>query len=330
MPRNLLRSVTFRQLQVFEKVAKTGNFTTAAEELYLTQPTVSLQMKKLSEDLGVTLFEQVGRKVYLTEIGQALLRACENIFNDIAEFKETIDNIKGIKGGNLKLAGVTTTEYFAPLILGIFYQRYPDITVALKIVDRDTLFRRLDENQDDIYIVDQLPEQSDITAISFVLNPLVVVASPLHPLANKNNITIEDLSNDNFLLREQGSGTRYSLENFLKKTGVEIKSSMELGSNEALKRAVISGLGISVLSEHAIIDECANGSLTMLNVKGFPIQEHWHVIYPNGKKLSLLAEEFLKFALNEGKQYIEASITGIGAKLREPSPGRGRRKSKSK
>lgn len=305
---NLLKTATFRQLQVFDTIAKKGNFTAAAQELYLAQPTVSMQMKKLTDDIGMPLFEQIGRKVYLTEAGKELLATCEAIFSSVEEFNTRIANKKGIKEGNLHLAGVTTTEYFAPLILGIFYQRHPEIKVSLKITDRETLVQRLDRNKDDIYIVDHLSHNKDIEIIPFVENPLVVVAPPNHYLAAKKKLSIHDLAQEHFLVREPDSGTRIVLDNFLGEKNASLRIRMELSSNEALKRSVMAGLGIAVLSQHAVFEECANGALAILNVTGFPLCNHWYSVYPKNKMLSDVAAAFLEFLKKEAKHYIEASI----------------------
>lgn len=295
-------------MQVFETIAKTGNFTAAAQELYLTQPTVSMQMKKLAEDIGMPLFEQVGRKVYLTETGRELFKTCEAIFSCVEDFNTRVFNNKGIKGGNLQLAGVTTTEYFVPSILGVFYQRHPEIKVSLKITDRDSLMQRMEKNKDDIYIIDYLTHERDIEVVPFVENPLVIVAPPAHNLALKKRLSIHDLAGEHFLVREHDSGTRLVLEDFLAEKKASINIRMELSSNEALKRSVMAGLGIGVLSQHAVVEEYAKGMLAMLNVTGFPLSNHWYSVYPKNKKLSHVAVAFLQFLTREAKQYIEASI----------------------
>lgn len=304
----LLKLATFRQLKVFEAVAKVGNFTIAAQALHLTQPTVSTQIKKLADDIGAPLFEQLGRKVYLTEIGKELLNTCEAIFDNIEAFNTKLTNIKGFKGGNLRLAGVTTTEYFAPLILGAFYQRHPGIKVTLTISDRETLLQRLENNKDDIYILDRVPEIKDLVITTFVENPLVVVAPPLHKKASRKHLSIHDLLDEHFVVREPDSGTRLVFERFLAKEKVSINWSMELSSNEAIKRSVIAGLGIAVLSQHAVHEECVSGSLVTLDVRGFPLCDHWYSVYPKNKTLSDVAAAFQEFLTQEGKQYIDASL----------------------
>ena len=247
-----MRQVSFRQLQVFESVARNGSFTAAANELYLTQPTVSTQIKKLEEAIDNPLFEQVGRKIYLTETGQQLLGTCRNIFSNLNDFQTQRTLQAGLKGAELKISAVTTTEYFTPLLISSFYKRYPKVKFALRIVDREELVYRMKKNKDDLYLIDQLPRSLELVSTPFLDNPLVVVAPAEHPLANTGSIPIETLASEHFILRETGSGTRIALNNFLEKKGINLKTNLELSSNEAIKQAVIGGLGLSVLSCYAV------------------------------------------------------------------------------
>ncbi len=299
-----MKNVTFRQLQVFESIARNGGFTAAAEELFLTQPTVSMQIKKLTDTIGIPLFEQLGKRIYLTEAGQELLTASRKITEAFDHFDMKIADMKGIKQGNLRLSSVTTAEYLAPRMLGKFSQHYPGIKVFLEITNRERVLQRIEQNMDDLYIVGQPPDDIELNIIPFLKNPLVVLAPAKHPLAKKKNIPLETLSKEKFVMREPGAGTGVALTKLREQTGISFEISMVLGSNEAIKQAVIGGLGLSVLSKFALKHEIQTGELVILDVQSFPLKYNWYIVYPKGKQLSIVAQRFLDFLLNEGKKII--------------------------
>lgn len=286
---------TFRQLQVFEAIARHGSFTRAAEELFLTQPTVSMQIKKLTEAVGLPLFEQVGKRMYLTGAGRELHAACREVFDTWARFEMTVADLKGLKQGQLRLAVVTTAEYFTPRLLGPFCQQYPGIEVSLEVINRERILERLANNEDDLYILGQPPETLNVEFRPFLENPLVVIAPQDHPLARERHIPLERLAQEPFLMREPGSGTRKALERLFAEHGLSFKVRMEIGSNEAIKQAVVGGLGISALSRHTLAQDAATGRLAILDAEYFPIPRHWYVAYPSGKQLSVVARSFLEY-----------------------------------
>lgn len=302
------KNVSFRQLQVFECVANLGNFTSASRELHITQPTVSMQMKKLEEALNTRLFEQVGRHVHLTYEGREFLGTCREIFSSVQRFEKNIENRIDAIGGPLTFAGVTTTEYFAPVLLGAFKKFYPQVSFSLSILERENLFQRLRDNLDDLYLIDQVPKNIEVESIPFIKNPLVVVASPEHPLARRKNIAMDVLLNETFLLREPTSGTRIALKRFLESRSITLKIGMELSSNEALKQAVASNMGLSILSKYCVARECARGELTTLSVQGFPLMERWYIVYPKDKHMTPAASAFLRFLLEDGASVIERIV----------------------
>jgi LysR family transcriptional regulator, low CO2-responsive transcriptional regulator len=287
-----MRHSTLRQLELFEAIARLGSFTRAAEELYLTQPTVSMQIKKLTDTVGLPLFEQIGKKIYLTDIGHELHRTCLGISELLSNFEMITADMKGLKTGKLRLSVVTTAKYFAPRLLGSFCQQYPGVDVSLKVSNRERVLERLANNQDDLYILGQPPLDADVVAEAFLENLLVVIAPASHPLAKKKKIPLEMLSSESFLLREPGSGTRMATERLFDEMGIKPKIRMELGSNEAIKQAVIGGLGISVLSRHTLELHTPTKQFVVLDVKGFPIKRHWYFVYPAGKQLSIIARTF--------------------------------------
>jgi LysR family transcriptional regulator, low CO2-responsive transcriptional regulator len=287
-----MRRSTFRQLELFDAIARLGSFTRAADELFLTQPTVSMQIKKLSDTVGMPLFEQVGKKIYLTDIGHELHRTCRGIFEHLSNFEMIAADMKGLKKGKLRLAVVTTAKYFAPRLLGTFCQQYPGVEASLKVSNREHVLERLANNLDDLYIMGQPPVDADVIAEAFLENMLVVIAPANHALARKKKIPLERLAQEPFLLREPGSGTRIATERLFGELGLKLKMRMELGSNEAIKQAVIGGLGISVLSRHTLESDTPTKQFVVLDVKGFPIKRHWYFVYPAGKQLSIIARTF--------------------------------------
>lgn len=296
--------VTLRQLKVFETVARHGSFTRAAEELFLSQPTVSVQVKQLAEAVGQPLFEQLGKKVFLTDIGRELHRTCQEMFETWNRFEMTAADMKGLKKGRLRLACVTTAKYFIPRLLGPFCDRYPGIEVKLEVANRDVVVERLAMNEDDLYIMAMPPQHFDIAMHPFLEDSLVAIAPEHHPLAGKRRIPLERFAQERVLLRERGSGTRMATERHFRERGIEIKTRMEIGSNEAIKQAVAGGLGVTVMSRHALSLEPMHGQITILDVEGFPITRSWYVVHPGNKQLSVVARAFHEFLEQEARQLL--------------------------
>lgn len=316
----MMKNATLRQLKVFEAVARNLSYTRAAEELYLTQPTVSIQLKQLADIVGQPLLEQIGKRVYLTDTGSELLKVCRDIFDGLSRFEMLVSDMQGVKAGKLSLAIISTAKYFVPRLLGLFCQRYPGIDVSLKVTNRERVLQRIADNQDDLYVLGQPPEHMEVELQPFLENPLVVLAARTHPLAAKKNIPPQRLVEEAFLMREPGSGTRLATEQFFSERGLKLKVRMELGSNEAIKQAVAGGLGIAVLSAHTLALERSIDDLAILDVDGFPIRRHWYLAYPKNKQLSVVAQAFLEFLHVEskllGEKYLQG-ITGFPAKDRE-------------
>lgn len=295
---------TLHQLKVFEATARHGSFTRAAEELFLTQPTVSMQVKQLTKAVGLPLFEQVGKRLFLTEAGRELFSTCQQIFSQLEQLEMKVADLKGMKQGHLRLAVITTAKYFMPKLLGPFCQIYPGIDVSLTVTNHERVIDRLANNQDDLYVMSQLPEHLEINTHPFLDNPLVVVAPTAHPLAKERNITLERLAEEPFIMREPGSGTRRAIQNMLDEKNLSVKVRLELGSNEAIKQAIAGGLGVSVLSRHTLTSE-NTGELLTLDVEGFPIDRQWYVVYLAGKQLSVVAATFLDYLQEAAKQISE-------------------------
>lgn len=300
-----MKQSTLHQLKVFEAVARHNSFTRAAEELFLTQPTVSMQVKQLTKAVGMPLFDQVGKRLYLTQAGEELVKTCREVFEKLDQFEMTIADLKGLKQGRLRLAVITTAKYFVPRLLGPFCKRYPGIDVSLQVTNHEHILNRLSENLDDLYVMSQLPESIEVTYKRILDNPLVVLAPANHPLAEEKNIPIERIAAEPFIMREPGSGTRKAVQALFDEHKLSLKVQLDLGSNEAIKQAIAGGLGISILSLHTIALEGPSSQLTVLDAQHFPIERYWYAIYPNGKQLSIVARTFLDYLLTEGKQVAE-------------------------
>jgi DNA-binding transcriptional LysR family regulator len=302
-PGFLARRLSLRQLQVFEAVARLGGYTRAAESLHLTQPTVSMQLKKLSNTVGLPLFDQVGKKLYLSDAGRTLYQTCVEVSDSLERLEMQISDMKGLKQGRLRLAVVTTIEYFAPRVLGKFCEHYPGVDVELKVTNRKRLLERISQNQDDLYILGQPPDDVELDARPFLPNPLVVLAPRGHSLVGQPRIPLKRLLEEPFILREPGSGTRKTVEKLFADHGLQARVRLELGSNEAIKQAVAGGLGLAVLSQHTLSLEGGAGPLAVLDVEGFPLERQWYLVYPKGKRLSIVAQAFYDFLMTERENY---------------------------
>lgn len=301
--------LTLRQLKVFESVARHLNYTRAAEELFLTQPAVSMQVKQLEEHLGVALFEQLGKRIHLTEAGREVHTYTRTITQQLDELEAVLNRIKGLSGGKLRVSVASTANYFIPTLLGTFSRRYPDVTVSLDVTNRETLLRQLAENSVDMVIMGQPPSELDVEAKIFMDNPLVIVAPPDHPLAHAKKIPLKRLQEEVFLVREPGSGTRIAMERFFAERDMHLKTGMEVGSNEAIKQSVQAGLGLGLLSRATIEQELTLKRLVTLDVAEFPIMRHWYVVHRRGKRLSAAAEAFNQFMLKEAHALLNKETT---------------------
>jgi len=301
-----LNQATLHQLKVFEAAARHGSFTRAAEELFLTQPTVSMQIKQLTKSVGLPLFEQVGKRLFLTEAGRELFATCREIFNVISQFEITVADLKGLKQGSLRLAVITTAKYIIPRLLGPFCELYPGIDVSLQVTNHEGILERMTANLDDLYIMSQLPEHLDIQFQPFLENPLVVFAPVNHPLSTETNISLERLAQEPFIMREPGSGTRRAIQSLLEENGIKVKVKLELGSNEAIKQAIAGGLGISVLSRHTLLSDAHQFSI--LDAQHFPIKRTWYIVHPSGKQLSIVARTYYEYLLEAAKRIVEEEI----------------------
>lgn len=292
-------NVTLRQLRVFAAVARHGSFTRAAEELYLTQPAVSMQVKQLENVIGLPLFEQMGKRIFLTEAGEMMDHYSRVIGESLREAEQAMEELKGVDGGRLHITVATTVNYFATRLLSEFCGSHPGVRVSLDVTNRQSLLRQLEENQTDIVLMGQPPAAMEVVAEPFMDNPLVVIAPTNHALAGARRVSLAKLRDETFLMREQGSGTRIAMERFFQERGIQLKTGMEMTSNSAIKHAVEAGLGLGIVSIHTLELELEAGRLVILDAEGFPIQRHWYLVTGRGKRLSPVAQAFFDFLMGE-------------------------------
>lgn len=294
-----MRRLTLRQFRVFEAVARHLSFSRAAEELHLSQPAVSMQVRGIEVILGLPLTEQLGKKIFLTEAGREVLHASRAITARLDDLQANLAQLQGIDSGRLNLAVTSTVNAVATGILVRFRGRHPGVSIHLGVSNRESVLDQLAANRIDLAIMGQVPDGLELEATRFMDNPLVAIAPPDHPLVRKKNISIEDLAAESFLVREAGSGTRGAMERFFAARGLEIQSSMEMSSNEAIKQAVQAGLGLGILSLQTLEMELALKRLAILKVEGFPIMRHWYIVHRADKRLSPVALAFKSFLLDE-------------------------------
>ncbi len=302
--------LTLQQLKLFESVSRLGSYTRAAEELHLTQPAVSIQIKRLENQAGLPLFEKLGKKIFPTSAGKAMYDASLDILKRVEDLSNTIEDLQGVVKGSLQVSVVTTAKYFLPNLLGVFLQQYPEVVPKLKFTNRARVIDRVLNNDDDFVIMGQPPEHQDFEAYPFLNNILGIIAPAGHPLANKKNISLSEIVAQRFLIRETGSGTRIVFEQLLEKNGIQVEPYMELGSSEALKQAVMVGLGIAIVSLHSVQLELKVNKLTVLDVEGLPLKRRWYAVHLKGRKLSLVARTFLDFILKESHHILGGEYDG--------------------
>lgn len=309
-------SLTLRQLQVFEAVARHRSYTRAAEALYLTQPAVSMQVRQLEQQVGLPLFEHVGRRLYLTAAGEEVLRLARSVLQQVGEAEAAIEALKGVRRGRLTIAVASTANYFAPHLLGRFAARHEGITVSLDVTNREGLLRHLHDNDVDMVIMGRPPEELELEAEPFMENPLVVIAPPDHPLLDEQPVHLARLQEETFVVREPGSGTRIAMERHFEAHGVRLSTGMEMSSNEAIKQAVEAGLGLGIVSLHTLGMELELGRLVVLEAETFPIVRHWHLVHRRGKRLSPVAAAFAEFVRAEGARALPLPRLGRGTRRR--------------
>ncbi len=303
-----MKNITLRQLKVFHTVAHHLSFSRAAEELHLTQPAVSAQVKELESHAGLALFERVGKKTYLTDPGAALLVHCHAILQQLHEADEALARLKGVAGGRLNVAVISAGDYFFPRLLAVFMQRHPGVAINLTVHNREELLHRLAENMTDLAVMVRPPAGIDVVHEAFAPHAYVIVAAPSHPLAGRRRIPLERILRERFIVRERGSDTWMSMVEAFGARMRDVGVAMEIRSNETIKQAVIAGMGVAFMSEHAIVQDIELGNLTVLDVAGFPARRHWFVVHRRTKRLPPVAQAFKQFLLDDGARWLARTM----------------------
>lgn len=303
-----LRHLTLRQLAVFEALARHRSFSAAAKSLHLTQPAVSMQVRQLETAAGVALVERIGKRIDLTEAGLELVHCARDVQARIKDADDALATIRGLRGGTLDIAVVSTAKYFAPHLLAAFRRRHPEINLRLAVSNRESVLAALRENRTDLVIMGQPPRDLEVEAKVFARHPLALIAAPTHPLAKRKRLKLAELAQDNLLIREPGSGTRSAMERFFAQHGLRLRASTEMSSNETIKQAVMAEMGIAFLSMHTIGLELKARRLVTLPVAGTPVMRNWHVIHLARKRLSPTAQSFKDFLLDEGAALVRKTV----------------------
>jgi DNA-binding transcriptional LysR family regulator len=299
--RRYLKHGILPQLRAFEAAARLGTLTRAAAELHMAQATASVQIKKLTETVGLTLFEQVGNRLQLTEAGQAVYSSCSQLFGALSSMERTLGAMRGLVSGGVRLAAPATARHFASRLLDAFVRLNPGVDASLQIHERLALIERLGRNQDDLYLFVEPPGEREVVAQALVPNPLVVLAAADHPLAAEIDIPFTRVAQEPLVMREPGSGIRMIVLRLFARHGMAPQIRMELGSDEAIREAVLAGLGVAVLPRYTPGLDPVLTRLVCLDVEGFPLESYWHFVYPVGRRLSPAARAFMDFARAEAK-----------------------------
>lgn len=292
-------NVTFRQLRLFLALAETGSVSAAAKVMHVTQPTASMQLKEMTLSVGLALYEVIGKKIYLTDVGKELAVTARAVAQTWDAFEQNVDAAKGLSRGKLRVAVVSTAKYFMPHLIGSFCTKHPAIDVSLEILNRDGVVHRLRENLDDLYIMSMPPKDMDLGDEAFMPNPIVLIAPSADPLAKRSQVSLHELTQRRFIVREKGSGTRMAADQFFRKMKFRPDVRLELGSNEAVKESVAGGLGLGVVSRHALHGHKKENGVSVIDIEGFPVSSAWHIVHPASKKLSPLAQAFKKHMIQE-------------------------------
>ncbi len=310
-----MRGLTIRQLQVFVCAARHLSFARAAEELHLTQPAISMQVKELESTVGLPLFDRGGRRVALTTPGEYFLVHARRMLAVLKDAADTMARMKGVESGRLTIGLVSTAKYFVPRLLAEFRREHPGIELRLEVGNRQALLGQLTNNEVDLAVMGTPPRELDTRAEPFAANPLVMIAAPGHRLAQLSQVPVALLGDETFLVREPGSGTRTSMQIFLKERRIHPAAMVEMPSNETIKQAVMAEMGVSILSLHTIGLELRADAIRMLEVEGLPLMRRWHVVNMRAKLLSPAAEAFRYFILEHGQSVLQPLLFGPAASV---------------
>lgn len=306
---DFIRNLTLRQLQIFTSAASHVSFARTAEELHLTQPAVSMQIKQLEDTVGLPLFERRGRGLALTEAGEKLSHHAMRILGELRDAKETLEALKGANTGSITVGLISTAKYFAPKLLARYSEQFPAVDVRFLIGNRENLLKLLLDYGIDLAIMGRIPSDLDAVSEPLATHPHVIIAPASHPLRDARRFDMHELRKETFLLREQGSGTRTVAEEMFKHHIFQPRKTVTLGSNEAIKQAVMAGMGVSLLSLHTLLLELRTGEISVLDVDGTPIMRTWHIVHMAAKRLSPACATFRRFMLDNTASQLQADYS---------------------
>ena len=305
-----MKNATLRQLRVFESAARHLSLTRAAEELHLTPPAISIQVRQLEGHAGARLFERVGRRLRLTQAGEEALTRAREILGLVRDAEEAIAGLGSLERGLLDVGVINAGDYFFPWLVAAFREQHPRIRVRISVGNRDELLARLAAHEVDLAVMSQPPAQPAFAAAPFAPHPHVIVAAPSHPLARRKSVALAAVAREPLITREAGSATHLAMQQAFAEAGIVPRIDMEIGSNETIKQAVAAGFGLGFLSGHAVRHEIALGRLAIVRVKGFPVMRQWFVVHRRDRRLPRVADEFERFLRAEGERLIRRHEKG--------------------
>lgn len=298
-------NVTFRQLKVFLEVARCGSMSQAAETLHLTPPAVSMQMRDLESQVGLPLFDRVGRQISLSTAGEYFVVHAKRLVGALKEADDAMARFKKLESGTLTIGLVSTAKYFVPRLLAIFRQEHPGVDVRLSVAgNREALVAMMQAGEVDLSVMGRPPKEIETRSEVFAAHPMVFVAPPDHPLLTRGRLPTSALEPYPFIVREQGSGTRNAMQRFFAEKRFEPRITMEMSSNETIKQAVMAGMGLSFLSLHTVGLELKAKLLVLLDIEGTPLVRTWNIVYLQSKVLSPSAEAFRYFIIEHGEPFL--------------------------
>lgn len=311
-----MRNITLRQLRCFAACARLGSFARAAEELHLSPPAVSMQIKELEEQVGLPLFDRSGRSVSLTVTGEYLLVYVKKVLVTLKDAEDAVAKFRGLTAGRLTIGMVSTAEYFLPQLLARFRAEHPAVEIKLLVGNREQLVARLHDNEADLAVMGRPPKELATRAEPFAAHPQSVVAPPDHPLLRLGHAPASALANQPFIVREPGSGTRAAMQQFFDEHHIAPAFAMEMSSNETIKQAVMAGMGLAFLSLHTVGLELATGRLALPEIEDLPVVRRWYVVHTLSKTLSPIAEALRYFILEHGEAHLARQFGAVEAAAR--------------
>lgn len=307
-----MKNATLRQLRIFAAVARHLSFARAAEELHLTPPAVSMQVKELEKEVGLPLFDRSAKTVSLTTTGEYLLAYTRKVLATLKDAEDALARFKGLAGGQLTVGMVSTAKHWLPSLMSRFRDEHPGVELKMVLGNREQLVAAMQRGDADLAVMGRPPREWATRAEPFARHPHVLVTAPNHPFTRMDEVPAAALQHEGFIVREPGSGTRAAMEEYAATHHIQLRVVMEMASNETIKQAVMAGMGVSLLSLHTVAFELKHGAIATPDIEGLPLVRRWHVVNTLGKLLSPPAEAFRYFMLEHGQAHLAALEGGAG------------------